>query len=133
MYYLGEIVDPNIPLAQPPKEIVVPANKPEGPDHNPHNYLVYGIPKPEDIGDEDEKPGSINHVAFGEDSDSPESRRKTLKEVREHLDLLKEFEGVISDEELVKRKRELFLALPPAPPPVAKKLKAEKDEKDSIK
>lgn len=46
-----------------------------------------------------------------------EERRLMLKEVREHLDLLKEFEGVISEEELLRRKRELFLALPPAPPP----------------
>jgi hypothetical protein len=42
-------------------------------------------------------------------------RRKVLQEVREHLELLKEFEGVVSDEELANRKRELFLALPAAP------------------
>jgi len=46
-----------------------------------------------------------------------DERRSLLKEVREHLDLLKEFEGVIAPEELNKRKRELFIALPPAPPP----------------
>jgi hypothetical protein len=49
-------------------------------------------------------------------ADDGESRRKLLSEVREHLDLLKEFEGVISAEELAERKRQLFLALPPAPP-----------------
>jgi hypothetical protein len=42
----------------------------------------------------------------------------------EHLDLLKEFEGVISDEDLVKRKRELFLALPSAPPAASPSKKA---------
>ena len=45
-----------------------------------------------------------------------DDRRVILQEVKDHLNLLKEFEGVISEEELVKRKRELFLALPPAPP-----------------
>mmetsp|Transcript_2876 Transcript_2876/g.4192 ORF Transcript_2876/g.4192 Transcript_2876/m.4192 type:complete len:337 (+) Transcript_2876:357-1367(+) len=46
-----------------------------------------------------------------------DERRLLLKEVREHLDLLKEFEGVIAPEELNKRKRELFISLPSAPPP----------------
>jgi hypothetical protein len=50
------------------------------------------------------------------DSNPAQDRRKILKEVREHLDLLKEFEGIISDEDLIKRKRELYLALPSAPP-----------------
>ena len=49
--------------------------------------------------------------------DPLEHRRKILSEVREHLDLLKEFEGIISDEDLAQRKRDLFRALPPAPPP----------------
>lgn len=50
-------------------------------------------------------------------TDPLENRRKILTEVREHLDLLKEFEGIISDEDLAQRKRDLFRALPPAPPP----------------
>jgi hypothetical protein len=37
---------------------------------------------------------------------------------------LKEFEGVISEDDLVKRKRELFLALPPAPPALSPSKKA---------
>ncbi len=41
-----------------------------------------------------------------------------LKEVREHLDLLKQFEGSVDAEALTKRKRELFAAMPPAPPPL---------------
>jgi hypothetical protein len=43
-------------------------------------------------------------------------RLKLLSEVKEHLDLLKQFEGVISPEELAERKRKLYQALPPAPP-----------------
>jgi hypothetical protein len=53
-----------------------------------------------------------------------EDRRKILAEVREHLDILKEFEGAISPEDLAERKRQLFLALPPAPPAVASYKKA---------
>lgn len=58
-------------------------------------------------------------------------RRMALQEVREHLELLREFEGVVSDEELASRKRELFLALPPAPSAsnaAAKKYKVDSNE-----
>jgi hypothetical protein len=44
-------------------------------------------------------------------------RMDTLKEVREHLDLLKEFEGVVDSTVINERKHALFLAMPPAPPP----------------
>ncbi|EED93904.1 predicted protein [Thalassiosira pseudonana CCMP1335] len=44
-------------------------------------------------------------------------RRAMLKEVKDHTELLKEFEGIISDEELQNRKRALYEALPPVPPP----------------
>mmetsp|Transcript_68603 Transcript_68603/g.199066 ORF Transcript_68603/g.199066 Transcript_68603/m.199066 type:complete len:83 (+) Transcript_68603:3-251(+) len=44
-------------------------------------------------------------------------RRARLEEVRSHLALLKDFEGVIDDAELKERKRQLFYALPDAPPP----------------
>lgn len=43
-------------------------------------------------------------------------RRSMLEEVREHLNLLRDFEDVISDAELNERKRELFKCLPPPPP-----------------
>ena len=64
---------------------------------------------------------------------STSERRMALQEVREHLELLKEFEGVVSEEELASRKRELFLALPPAPSthftsPDAKKYKVDSNE-----
>jgi hypothetical protein len=45
-----------------------------------------------------------------------QKRMEQLREVREHMDLLKQFEGVVDEEVLNKRKRELFEALPPAPP-----------------
>jgi hypothetical protein len=47
-----------------------------------------------------------------------DERRRLLREVKEHLEILKEFEGVVPADELAQRKRALFLALPPAPPPL---------------
>lgn len=44
-------------------------------------------------------------------------RRKLLREVKDHMELLTQFEGVIDSDTIKKRKRELFLSLPPPPPP----------------
>mmetsp|Transcript_14629 Transcript_14629/g.14108 ORF Transcript_14629/g.14108 Transcript_14629/m.14108 type:complete len:333 (-) Transcript_14629:83-1081(-) len=44
-----------------------------------------------------------------------DERRALLQEVREHLELLKEFEGIIPATEMSKRKKELFMSLPSAP------------------
>jgi transposase-like protein len=75
------------------------------------------------------EPGHVNVAALqaaavAQDSEpTVEKRRGVLNEVREHLELLKEFEGVVPEEELKKRKRALFLALPDAPPPFERKAK----------
>ncbi|KAG7345884.1 hypothetical protein IV203_004951 [Nitzschia inconspicua] len=45
-----------------------------------------------------------------------QKRLEQLREVREYMDLLKQFEGIVDEEAMNKRKRELFEALPPAPP-----------------
>ena len=45
-------------------------------------------------------------------------RERIMEEVKEHLDLLDRFDGAIPAEEIRQRKRELFLAMPPAPPPL---------------
>lgn len=55
-------------------------------------------------------PGSLNLP--------PEVRREVLKEVREHMELLRSFEGIVDDDVLRQRKRELFDAMPPAPPSI---------------
>lgn len=47
-----------------------------------------------------------------------EDRLNTLKVVREQLELLQEFEGVISADELKERKRELFALVPKSPNPI---------------
>jgi len=62
-----------------------------------------------------------------------EERRKVLREVKEHLDLLKEFEGAVPEEDLRKKKRELFMALPSAPPPRSKEDEEGDGEEGSTK
>mmetsp|Transcript_25036 Transcript_25036/g.54900 ORF Transcript_25036/g.54900 Transcript_25036/m.54900 type:complete len:387 (+) Transcript_25036:162-1322(+) len=54
-------------------------------------------------------------------------RRELLREVKDHMELLSQFEGIIDSETLKKRKRDLFLSVPPPPPP------NEKQEKKSSK
>ena len=48
-----------------------------------------------------------------------ETRRAMLKEVKDHLDVLKEMEGIIPPAEMQARKRALWAAMPPAPEPFA--------------
>jgi len=114
LYYDGDIPDPNFPAAVPPKAIVVPSERPKKGETVPETtpFLHIGGPNPKFSG-----PDSDLDIQGILGENSGDERRKLLKEVRDHLDLLKEFEGSISEEDLAKRKRELFLALPPAPPP----------------
>jgi hypothetical protein len=66
----------------------------------------------------------LKAAAVAQDSElTTEKRRVVLNEVREHLELLKEFEGVVPEEELKKRKLALFFALPDAPPPFERSAK----------
>ena len=52
-----------------------------------------------------------------------EERRAILKEIKDHTELLREFVGVVPDDELAERKRALYAALPPVPPSAGKKRK----------
>jgi hypothetical protein len=54
--------------------------------------------------------------------DNGEERRAILGEVREHLDILKEFDGLISEEDYAAHKRRLYLALPSVPLQTKRKL-----------
>lgn len=106
MYYNGVSVHETLPPSRPPREVIVPTKKPlPGSD-------------PMAMGSDDDEAGLKRFAADISSADpvDPEERRKVLKEVRDHLEILKEFEGIVSDEELTKRKRELFKSLPPAPP-----------------
>lgn len=162
LYYNGDQLDPNFPVPQAPREIIVPSEKPGsplatllrlepgisghpsftpaaasaaaaaassfypnvavhhgkpplGPSHPHHGSTALHHPDDSDHMD-------VAAMILGESAKEKcpaEERRRILQEVREHLDLLKEFEGSISKEDLSRRKRELFAALPPAPPPAA--------------
>jgi len=150
MYFRGADLDPSFPPARPPKEIVVPAEKPRLGSGQAYFITVPGkIDRSADLkleppakypidvagkgeAEPDAGEASINLapvvgvVGRDEVKDPDEDRRKALAEVREHLELLKEFEGVISDDDIKKRKRDLFLALPAAPP--AQKIKGAKHD-----
>jgi hypothetical protein len=107
MYYKLAELDPDFPPPGPAKDIVVPQSKPKLPPSS---------------GDSVEPTGT---------SDSPvvapvepaEHRREIIQEVGEYLKLLKDFEGAVPVQLLEKRKRELFEALPAAPPSLAERLK----------
>lgn len=71
--------------------------------------------------DHDVNVADIEAIVSQDAKASVEERRAVLQEVRQHLDILKEYEGIVPEEELNKRKRDLFLALPDAPPPAARK------------
>jgi hypothetical protein len=66
---------------------------------------------------------AINHDKAKSVALTNEERRAILKEVKDHTKLLREFVGIIPDDELAKRKRALYAALPPVPPPAGKKQK----------
>jgi hypothetical protein len=129
MYFRGNELDPTFPPPNPPKPIYVAAEKlpsimysvaPEQATPTPSlapipNSATKLKPAPKTLQLPDDKKRSVG----------ADDRRLMLNEVREHMELLKEFEGIIPDEELVKRKQELFLAMPPAPPPAKRAKKVE--------
>lgn len=68
--------------------------------------------------------GAGNHRSYDSSEDIVTSehrrekrRRDLLREVKDHMELLTQFEGIIDSDTIKKRKRELFLSLPPPPPP----------------
>ena len=124
MYYKGDKLDPDLPPPTPPVPIVVPTQRPSAngdTGHYIYNNVGPAAPMPNPMVAQTSAARPEGHSA-GEDSPSPdngpaEQRQSTLKEVRDHLELLKQFDGIIPADEINRRKRELFLALPPAPPP----------------
>lgn len=108
IYYQGMDLDPDIYQSVPPKMVPVPQRKPS-------NFRVSASA----IG--------INPNPAANLSD--EDRRAMLKEVKDHTELLAAFVGVIPDEEITKRKRKLYAALPPVPLPAAGMLAPGKEKK----
>ena len=137
LYYRGDELDPDFPEPVPPKNIVVPAVMPNKDMPNSRSFIK------QESGDDDlggalssstaihmgggsgaaklpRHPSAAPPTAVTTPPQPPnpsDDRRRLLQEVREHLDLLKEFEDFATEEELAQRRKELYAALPPAPPP----------------
>jgi len=101
VFYRSGDLDPDIFPASPPRVVDVPAKKPE-------NIRDYG--------------GRVNGGRKNSGPDAralleanDEDRRALLAEVKGYTELLREFEGVISEDEIAKKKRALYEALPPVP------------------
>ena len=123
MYYRGVEPDPSFPAPDPPKEIVVPASKPKTGGDTGFYLAMHGS---DANGESNLDKGDFSWPV--QEVEPAEERRQILHEVRDHLDLLKQFEGVIGEEALKKRKRDLFAALPSAPPSLTARGKIRRDE-----
>ena len=132
MYYDGLHLDPTLPEPAPVVEINVPHEKPAPIDgaavmrapgtvryaatNNSLSSSGPIVPKP--------APPPVAAASYNSASsleESHEERLKVLREVKEYMEVLQKFEGVIHDDFLAKRKRELFEALPSIPPSSAER------------
>lgn len=113
LYFRFDKFDPEFPVPLSPREVVVPTERPKSTKSDAKAAVAAAIAA---AGHDHSGEPHIDVAELLGETKLVDDRRKVLQEVREHLDLLKEFEGVITDEELAKRKRDLFAALPPAPP-----------------
>jgi hypothetical protein len=119
MYYRGDALDPTFPPPRPPKAAYVPHHK----STQNSNRSTSDLNMPGTSHQEQFTQSSIKeNIPQSSEGVDALSRKKRLEEVKEHLALLDEFVGVIPLEEIQQRKRELFLAMPPALPP-AKRVK----------
>ena len=134
LYYKGDTLDPDVPVSQLCPDMTIPRERPVKKEMAFHPSTskdpttiraAVGMTAPSQAtaGSPEDDDAGLDVAAILGDNKPIEDRRHLLREVREHLDLLKEFEGVISEDDIARRKRELFMALPPAPPPANKKAK----------
>ena len=134
MYYDGLQLDPTLPEPAPVVEINVPHEKPAPIDGaavmrapGTVRYTATSslspagpasiVPRPSAA-----PPAAAPSSSFASSSEeSHEERLQVLREVKEYMEVLQKFEGVIHDDFLAKRKRELFEALPSIPPSSAER------------
>mmetsp|Transcript_10882 Transcript_10882/g.30107 ORF Transcript_10882/g.30107 Transcript_10882/m.30107 type:complete len:306 (-) Transcript_10882:1733-2650(-) len=120
LYYKGSELDPEFPDPVPPKNIVVPAVMPTKERRGSNNDKDDGdtdMITTAGIGRKSQGGAAAPAYTFIQPPNPAEERRKLLQEVKDHLALLKEFEDIAGEEEILKRRRDLFAALPPIPPP----------------
>jgi hypothetical protein len=118
MYYKGAESNPDFPAPEPPKEIVVPATKPDKVSDQAF-YIAMSPTGGETGGNNARK----EKVATTEIVEPAYERLELIEEIRDHLKMLSDFEGVVPAETLDKRKRELFAALPAVPPNAKRRAK----------
>ena len=121
--FAGDKLDPDLPPPTLPVPIVVPTQRPSANGQNGHFLYNNAVPAaggsilPNSVVGQKREPPSAGEEDVSSETGPAAQRQRILKEVRDHLELLKQFDGVIPVEEINRRKHELFLALPPAPPP----------------
>lgn len=128
MYYDCLSLDPTFPEAQLATEIVVPHEKPtksgESTPGATAGHVRQGIftnaSSPRASAKPPPRAALLNRrpAATATEIESSEERRAIMQEVKEHMDLLKQFEDIVPREDMAKRKRLLYDALP-SPPPTA--------------
>lgn len=118
IYFRGVSVDPKLFPPKLQRMVAVPLKKSDTFRHD--NIDAPSIPLAN---------MTINGKFHIKDEIAEDERRAMLKEVKDHTELLKEFEGIIPDEELVLRKRALYAALPPVPAPFGTAGGAKKQKK----
>lgn len=127
MYYDGLTLDPTLPAPQPVVEINVPHEKPAPIDgaavmRAPGTVRYTATSALSPSAPIVPKASAAAPPSFAASSEeSHEERLQVLREVKEYMEVLQKFEGVIHDDFLAKRKRELFEALPSIPPSSAER------------
>lgn len=112
MYYDGEAIATDLPPPiDPNPKRKVPKEKPEA---YPLPPLVPGVFPPLPAGD-----GYVSDELVSGSPDD-DTRRAMLKEVKDHMDVIKQLEGIMPPAEAQQRKRALYAAMPPPPGPYKK-------------
>lgn len=132
LYYKNGEIDTSFPAPAAPKPIRIELNRPRR--SNPGFQHVEGKQTQGGHGSNTIQGGRAGREQLDADDDSDveitesnpggpgrrggnlaSRRQKKLDHIKEYLEVLKEFEGVVDDEEIKQRKRELFLSMPPVP------------------
>ena len=126
MYYDGEAIATDLPPpVDPNPSRKVPKNKPK--DYPPPPPVPGALPSIGDGNVSDElhayagQLASTAPVSMGGTSGAGQvddaTRRAMLKEVKDHLDVIQQLEGIMPAAEAEQRKRALYAAMPPPPGP----------------
>lgn len=113
LYYKGAELDQSFPKPNPPRPVQAPATVVAPTTPTTNNTATPAAASTNATSTPASSPTPRRRSTTPEQSS--EQRLAVLLEVKEHLEVLKCFVGVVSDAEIATRKRQLFEALPPAP------------------